>query len=345
MPESITDAASAADHPDPSLVFRTLNAHQQSAALRGAIELDLFTAIAEGVRTPATLATRLGADARATRILCDFLVVHGFLTKKANGYGLTPTAAEFLDRRSPKCLGTAARFINSPDLLNAFRDVAELVRRGTTLLDSEGATATEYGGWVEFARSMVPMIMPAAEFIGRLAAERMSGAIRVLDIAAGHGMFGITVARNNPEARITALDWDPVLQVASENAARAGIQERYTLLPGDALRIEYDGPYELVLATNFFHHFDPDTCRSVMRKIAESLAKNGVVITLEFIPNEDRVSPPEAATFSLMMLGTTPAGDAYTFTEYQAMWNAAGLTKHELIDVPDSPQRVIVSRK
>jgi hypothetical protein len=82
-----------------------------------------------------------------------------------------------------------------------------------------------------------------------------------------------------------------------------------------------------------------------MRKIAGALGDDGVVITLEFIPNEDRVSPPEAATFSLMMLGTTPAGDAYTFTEYQAMWNAAGLTKHELIDVSDSPQRVIVSRK
>jgi hypothetical protein len=333
------------DAPNPGRIFDTLNAHQQSAALRGAIELDVFTQIAQGHCIAASLAVRCAADARAMRILCDYLVVHEFLTKQHDEYGLTPESALFLDKRSPAYMGGIARFMNSPDLLRAFDDVAELVRRGTTLLHREGTTATEYEGWIEFARSMVPMMMPAAEYIGRLAAELKSGPIRVLDVAAGHGMFGISVAQANRQASIVALDWEPVLKVAMENATTADLGERYSLLAGDAMSIPFGEGFDIVLLTNFLHHFDRATCESLMRKIRECLNDDGCVITLEFVPNEDRVSPPVAATFSFMMLGTTPTGDAYTFSEYDAMWKSSGFANNELIELPNSPQRVIVTRK
>lgn len=333
------------DVPSPERIFDTLNAHQQSAALRGAIELDLFTLIAQGHRTAAELAERCAADGRAMRILCDYLVVHEFLTKQGDQYGLTPTAAIFLDKASPSYMGKIARFMNSVDLLRAFDDVATLVRRGTTLLDHQGTTAAEYDGWVEFARSMVPLMMPAAEQIGRLAAEIKGGKIRVLDVAAGHGMFGISVAKVNPQASIVALDWAPVLQVAVENATLAGVSDRYSLLAGDALSIPFGEGFDIVLLTNFLHHFDRAQCVSLMKKVKACLNDDGCAITLEFVPNEDRISPPVAATFSFMMLGTTPAGDAYTFAEYDAMWKSSGMANSELIDLANSPQRVIVTRR
>ena len=334
-----------ADAPNPERIFATLNAHQQSAALRGAIELDVFTLIAQGNRTVASLADRCAADARAMRILCDYLVVHEFLTKEGDQYGLTPTSAVFLDKRSPGYIGGIARFVNSADQLRAFQDVAELVRRGTTLLGRDGTTAAEYEGWIDFARCMVPMMMPAAEYIGQLAAKLKSGPIRVLDIAAGHGMFGISVAKANPQASIVALDWEPVLKVATENATVAGINNRYSLLPGDAMSIKFGTGFDIVLLTNFLHHFDRATCESLMRNIHACLNDDGCVITLEFVPNEDRVSPPITAAFSFTMLGTTPAGDAYTFSEYDAMWKSSGFARSELIELPDSPQRVIVTSK
>lgn len=333
------------DAPNPGRIFVTLTAHQQSAALRGAIDLEIFTHIAEGHRTAAALAGRCSANTRAMRILCDFLVVHEFLTKQGDEYGLNPVSAVFLDKRSPAYMGGIARFINSADLLRAFDDVAELVRRGTTLLEHQGTTTAEYEGWVEFARCMVPMMMPAAEYIGGLATELRSGPIRVLDVAAGHGMFGIAIAKANPQASVVALDWEPVLQVAVENASAAGIRDRYSLLPGDAMSIPFGSGFDIVLLTNFLHHFDRPTCESIMRKAHDCLNPDGCVITLEFVPNEDRVSPPIPATFSFMMLGTTPAGDAYPFSEYDAMWKSAGFASSELGDVPHSPQRVIVTRK
>lgn len=105
---------------------------------------------------------------------------------------------------------------------------------------------------------MVPLMMPAAEHIGRLAAELKSGPIRVLDVAAGHGMFGISVAQANRQASIVALDWEPVLKVSMQNATTAGIRERYSLLAGDALLIPFGKGFDIVLLTNFLHHFDRD---------------------------------------------------------------------------------------
>ena len=330
---------------NPGRIFDVLNAHQQSAALRGAIEFELFTLIAQGVRTAAALAERAGADPRAMRILCDYLVVHEFLTKTGEEYGLSPLAAAFLDKRLPAYMGGIAGFIHSNDLLLAFRDVTALVRKGGTLLDRRGTTSEEYAGWVEFARCMVPMMMPAAQAIGALAAKLKNGPIRVLDIAAGHGMFGICIAKANPQASIVALDWAPVLDVAKENAASAGLADRYSLLPGDAMKVAYGEGFDIVLLTNFLHHFDKPTCESVLRKVFACLRPGGCAITLEFVPNEDRVSPPVAATFAFTMLGTTPAGDAYTFAEYETMFGAAGFAASELIELEHSPQRLIVSRR
>src|ERR1700757_1047096 len=90
--------------PSPQLFFDTLNAYQRTEALKSAIELDLFTAIANGNNTAASLATQLGAAERGVRILCDYLTMVGFLTKQGSSYALTPDSAMFLNRNSPACL-------------------------------------------------------------------------------------------------------------------------------------------------------------------------------------------------------------------------------------------------
>jgi ubiquinone/menaquinone biosynthesis C-methylase UbiE len=338
----------SADAPNPALIFETLNAFQRSSALRGAIELGVFTAIARGHATAQEIAAECSADPRAMRILCDYLTVIGFLSKNDHRYGVTPTAALFLNHESPHYLGGMARFIHSEHLVEAFRDVGALVRRGSTLLAEQGTVTSEYEGWVEFARHMAPMMRGPAQFLGELAVERFAGVdrpLRVLDVAAGHGLFGITVAQRLPQASVVALDWGKVLAVADENARAAQISDRYQLLPGDALQIEYGQDFDLVLLTNFLHHFDRATCIDIMRRASACLRPDGVVFTLEFVPNADRVTPPAAATFSFTMLGTTPAGDAYTFDEYADMWRAVDFQHHTLLDVPQSAQRVIVSKR
>src|SRR4029079_16714604 len=162
-----------------------------------------------------------------------------------------------------------------------------------------------------------------AQMIPKLVDPAADRKLKVLDIAAGHGLFGIGFAQNNPQAEITALDWAAVLAVAKENAEKAGVADRYSTIPGSAFDAEFGSGYDVVLLTNFLHHFDPPTCETLLRKIRGAAAPGARVATLEFIPNEDRISPPIAASFSLMMLASTEHGDAYTFSELEQMFKNA----------------------
>src|SRR5579872_4951858 len=103
--------------PSPALFFETMNAYQRTAALKGAIQLDVFTAIGEGNTTAPSIAARCQTSERGMRILCDYLVIIGFLTKTGTSYRLTPDSQMFLDRHSPAYLGTAERFLTSQTLM------------------------------------------------------------------------------------------------------------------------------------------------------------------------------------------------------------------------------------
>ncbi len=156
-------------------------------------------------------------------------------------------------------------------------------------------------------------------------------------------MFGITIAQRNPNVEVTALDWPKVLEVARENAETAGVAGRYRTIAGDAFEVNFGSGYDVVLLTNILHHFDIPACTSLLRKVAAALKPAGRAVTLEFVPNEDRVSPPVAAEFSLTMLATTPSGDAYTFSQYEQMFSEAGFARSELHSLSPDPQQLVIS--
>src|SRR3989440_10599893 len=329
--------------PSPALIFDTLNGYQRSQAIKTAVELELFTAIGEGKTTAKEIAERCGASARGTRILCDFLTIIGFLTKQDNKYALTPDSAMFLDKRSPAYMGTVTDFILSDYIMDTFDRLTETVRSGVGVIDS--ALEPNHPMWVKFARAMVPMMALPSQLIAPLVDPAKDKKLRVLDIAAGHGMFGIAFAKHNPQTEITAVDWPPVLEVAKENAANAGVSDRYHTNPGSAFDVDYGAGFDVVLLTNFLHHFDKETCEKLLRKVNASLADGGRAAALEFVPTDDRVTPPQAAAFSMQMLGGTPSGDAYTFAELERMFQNAGFTRSELHELPPTIERVIISYK
>jgi 2-polyprenyl-3-methyl-5-hydroxy-6-metoxy-1,4-benzoquinol methylase len=333
----------AAPHhpPTPQRFFDAVNAYQQTEALKAAIELEIFSAIAEGNTTPATIATRCKAAERGVRILCDFLTIHGFLTKEGSHYGLAPDSALFLNRQSPAYLGGAIEFLLTARIREGNARLTEAVRRGGTAL-GEGTLEYENPDWVKFAEAMMPMVYMAAEMT---AAELRKGgeAHKVLDIAASHGMFGISVAKLNPAAQVFAADWKNVLEVATKNAHAMGVAERYHLLPGDAFETDFGSGYDLVLVPNFLHHFDPSTCTTFMRKVHAALEPGGRTAIAEFVPNPDRVTPPTAAAFSMMMLATTPSGDAYTFAELESISKDAGFARVELAPAEIGIDRLVVA--
>ncbi|MEX5215186.1 MAG: methyltransferase domain-containing protein [Nitrospiraceae bacterium] len=329
--------------PTPQLFFQTANAYHRTQALKAAVELDLFTAIGEGKDSTDALAQRCGAAERGVRILADYLTIQGFIVKEGNRYRLTPDSELFLDRRSPAYMGSVLGFLHAPKFVEAFQNLTGAVRKGGTVTGEAGTVAPEHPLWVDFAKSMIPMTVKPAEEMALFVSRTQPDVKKVLDIAAGHGLFGVEIAKRCPHAEIVALDWPNVLVVAQDLARRAGVQDRYRTIAGDAFQQEFGTGYDLVLLTNFLHHFSPATCEALLRKIHRCLTPSGRVLTLEFVPNDDRVTPPPVAEFSLIMLATTPEGDAYTFKEYERMLRAAGFGRTELHSVPGSLEQMLVS--
>jgi len=335
----------AAPQLDLAPIWNLMTAYQHSAAFKAAVELELFTKIGEGNRTAAAIASASGSAERGIRILADTLTVLGFLTKAGDEYGLTDNAAFFLDKNSQAYMGSCVDFIMGPTLMRGFDDMTAAVRQGGTTITGDGSVDPEAPLWVTFARAMAPLMFPPAEAIAANLGFPPDKQLKVLDIAAGHGIFGIMVAKAFPNAEIHAVDWPNVLTVATENAEKFGVSDRHHLIPGSAFDVDFGTDYDAVLVTNFLHHFDAESCTTFMRKVSDALSPEGKAVTLEFIPNDDRVSPPAEALFPLVMLATTPSGDAYTLAELTEINENAGFSRNTHIPLLPMPMHLVISTK
>ena len=334
--------------PSPELFLNAVMAYRDSAAVKGAVELEVFTALALGSNTAEALAGHCQADTRGMRILCDYLCVMGLLEKSGSTYELTADSAVFLDRNSPAYMGDIVNFLLDPFFIRDIGDVARAVRKGGVVTSAAGSDVPGHPMWVTFAKSMTGLNRMPAGMLADLVCADLAGTdageqVKVLDIAAGSGIFGITLAQKHPHAEIIAVDWPNVLEVAQENAENAGISQRYMTIPGSAFEVDTGTGYRVILLCNFLHHFDAATCSEYLARMKDALATEGKVYTLEFVPNEDRISPPFVAGFDLHMLRQTPAGDTYTAAEYGEIFAAAGLEVDAVTPLTGTAYTVVIA--
>jgi SAM-dependent methyltransferase len=280
-------------------------AYERTFALRTAIELDLFTRIGAGTNTIPALAKATRASERGLCVLCDNLTVHQHLVKERNRYRLSLNSRVYLSKDSPAYFGSAIQFLASDTYIRAFSDLLRSVKRGRG--------RSQKTNWPDFAQCMSPLAPAIAEFMAEAMKLDSAGPIQILDVAAGHGLYGLALAARNPEAEIYALD-----------APQAGVSKRFHRIPGDAFKVDFEGPYDLVIAGNIAHHLDPDANVELFRKCRAALKPKGKLVVLDFVVNDDRVSPPAEAGFAIHLFATGSC-DVYTFREYQGMLRAAGL--------------------
>lgn len=328
------------DDISPEAFIDAISGYQKTAAIKAAVALDLFTAIQNEDGELSRIARRVEASERGVRILCDYLTVLGFLQKESECYRLTPSTSVFLTSSSPASMGSIVDFFAAPEMMALWLDdPVAFVRKGGSV--GLGNMAPNHPIWVKFARAMVPFVAPTAQNIAQHVGAWPQAPKRVLDIAAGHGLFGIAIAKAVPGAEVVATDWQAVLEIAKENAAAAGVSARHHTIAGSAFEVEWGKDFDLVLITNFLHHFDRPTCVAMLSKVRRSLSPGGQVLAVDFVPNDDRVSPPFPAAFSFVMLASTPQGDAYTARDFEEMGREAGFSTVSVAPLPPSPQSLI----
>lgn len=314
--------------------------YQKTAAMKAAIELDIFTKIGSGSLAAEQISDLTGTSPRGIRILCDFLCVIGLLEKKTNLYNLSMEAKRFLDRNSPHCIADIVDFYAAPEIVSlVMHEPLSYVRAGEALGLTDVSPANPV--WVKFARAMIPFASITAKRTAAYVKKKAMNPHKVLDVAAGHGLFGIELAKVVRDAFIVAIDGDGVLQLSRRNADAAGLTHRYKTISGNAFNVDWGDNYDLILLSNILHHFDQNECVRLLNKAKDALSGDGALFVIDIMPNSDRISPPEQAAFAYLMLATTPKGDAYTCDEYEMMAKKAGLTLIDSSKLLPTPQTLL----
>ncbi len=318
-----------------------------SAALRTGLDLEIFTQIAHGSDTAEALAAAKNLSVRAVRILCDALVAFGVLVKSDGRYTLTPVAQMLLVKGAPAYLGGMAAIMMNQVMWAEAGRLTDIVKHGHALVE-HGAEAADNPAWQDFAHQSHQMAAVAGAPLAEMAAALFpqGGPRRILDLACGSGMYGLSALKRCPGAKLALADWPTVLEIAASTAKKMGLEERVELRPGDIFSADLGGGYDLIIAANIYHHFSAERNAGLSRRLYAATAPGGALILVESVPDEARERERFALVFALTMLVWTRDGDAYTLSEYERMLKLAGYHGVELRPIEGStPFQAVIARK
>jgi 2-polyprenyl-3-methyl-5-hydroxy-6-metoxy-1,4-benzoquinol methylase len=310
----------------PEALMQLMQGVQVSGIFKAAIDLGVYSKIAEGAATAPAIAKAVDCPERSTRILLDAMATLGLVTKSGTSYALTPVTEQFLVRGKPTYMGDLTQIFGSAMLWPATQKLAEAVKNdGTTL--PEHAETPRHSFWETFARSTAALAGPAASALDGLLGKWFEGKdkVRVLDVAAGSGLYGFTLA-SRPNVHLTALDWPNVLVETKEWAKRVHVDPgRVRYIEGNLFEVDFQGPYDLILMSHVYHHFDAATCASLTKKAAGALAPGGRLAVQDFLYDAD-LKNPMGALFAVTMLMWSRKGETYSADDFTKWFKAAGLT-------------------
>jgi 2-polyprenyl-3-methyl-5-hydroxy-6-metoxy-1,4-benzoquinol methylase len=315
-----------------------------TAVVGSAIELGVFATIARGARDADAIARAIECPVRSTQMVVDALSVLGLLVKQNEAYRLSPLAEVHLVPDSPMYMGGIAEIFNSATMWQNLAALKDAVRAGGTVQHSHAETP-QNPFWEIFARSSTVMALPGAMGAAAVVKEHLAARprARVLDVAAGSGMYGLTVARENPNVELTLLDWPNVLVETRRTVERIGIEPaRVRYLEGNLFDLEWAGPYDVILLSHIFHHFEADVCQRLMGKVAGALGPSGYAVVHDFLTDQEN---PAGRMFSITMLAWTRKGQAFGSADYRRWFVEAGLRPMGVQPIPEMPTALLSAQK
>jgi ubiquinone/menaquinone biosynthesis C-methylase UbiE len=306
----------------PRPLMRMLGDFANSQILDASIEYDFFTLIHKGFQTADEVAREAGTNPRATRIVLDSLIASALIEKKDGRYTLLPVSETFLVRGKPAYIGDFRHVALA--LWNGMAHLKESLKTGKPL--SRMDTGNELAVWEKLVVGIIPIAEPVAKAlcdILRIGTDRKG--LRVLDIAGGSSIFGMTILARDPSAQVTQLDWPNVNAVAKKLNRERGLEGKIRFIDGEHRSAVLENHYyDLVLASNFCRFESPKGNQELFRKAYDALKPGGKFVVNDFLPNEERTGPTFALRFSVYTLTHTPEGECWALSQYSDWLKTAG---------------------
>jgi ubiquinone/menaquinone biosynthesis C-methylase UbiE len=272
------------------------------------------------------------------------LVGLDLLKKNRQGkYSLTQESAAFLLNNTP---GTHAGFFGTitPQLISRWLRLSDIVREGRPAVavnqENEG---TEF--FSQLVENIIPMSYPAAQKLAEhLKLSKAKDKVRVLDLAAGSGIWGIALTQKSPRVRVTAVDWAGMIPTTKRITQKFGVGDRFNYVEGDILEANFGADYDIATLGHILHSEGEKRSRDLLKKTFRALKPGGVIAIAEWLVNNERTEPTHALMFAVQMLVNSEKGDTFSFDEIKNWLEEAGLEKVRKLNAP-GPSPLILATK
>jgi ubiquinone/menaquinone biosynthesis C-methylase UbiE len=312
--------------------------------LEAAIRHRIFDVLDAGARNISEVHKETGASERGLAAVMNALVGMDFLAKDKQGrFSLTPESSALLVSTKPGFQGGFLRHA-SEQLIPKWLHLNKIVETGKP---DAAVNQEDAGGdfFQRFVNDIFPMSYPAAQTLGRyLHANAGAAPLRVLDLAAGSGVWSIALAQGSEHASVTAVDWPEVIPVTRKTVARFGLADRYSFLAGDLLQVDFGTGHTVATLGHILHSEGMERSQALLAKTFHALAPGGTIAIAEFLVNADRTGPMNALFFAVNMLVNTDSGDTYSFEEISSWLNAAGFTNARTLEAPGPSPLILATR-
>jgi ubiquinone/menaquinone biosynthesis C-methylase UbiE len=327
----------------PQRIMQMAFGYAPPLILEAALRHRVFDVLDEGPKTLEQVAAATGASQRGLRAVMNALVGLELLSKNGSEYSLTPESSTFLVSGKPAFHGGLLHH-TTRQILPMWMELGDIVRDGR----AEHPINNEEDGvqfFQDFVESLFPMSYAAAQTLGReLKVDQAQQPISVLDLAAGSGVWGIALAQQSPQVRVTAVDWAPVLQVTRRMAERFGVAGQFTFSAGDLHEADFGSGHNIATLGHILHSEGEERSRALLAKTFDALAPGGHISIAEFLVNEERTGPLHGLIFAVNMLVSSETGDTFSFGEISGWLGEIGFENARLLDAPSASPLILATK-
>jgi len=320
------------------------SAYGPPLVIGAAVGNKVFDSLESGPKSAEQVSKETGASERGLRIIMNALVGLELLKKdRQKKYSLTPESAAFLVSGKP---GTLAGFFGTiaPQLISRWLRLTDILRDGRPVVAVNQETeGTEF--FRQLVESIIPMSYPSAQALGdHLKLAKAKNEIRVLDLAAGSGIWGIALTQKSPRVRVTAVDWAGMIPTTKRVTEKFGARDRFDFIEGDLLKANFGNRYDIAILGHILHSEGEERSRQLLKKTFGALKSGGTIAIAEWLVNDQRTEPAPALMFAVQMLVNTEKGDTFSFSEIKSWLEDAGFKKVRKLKTPH-PSPLVVATK
>jgi 2-polyprenyl-3-methyl-5-hydroxy-6-metoxy-1,4-benzoquinol methylase len=314
-----------------------------SLVLEAALRNHIFDALERGPRSLREISQETVAAERGLRPILSILVAIGILEKDTEEcYGLTQVAKEILVRGRAGYQGAVLQHVSRRVL--PWLELAASVQSGrpVSYINREEQGVAFYR---ETVSDLFALSYPSSQILAwELKIAKVEAPMRVLDIGAGSGVWGIGLAKASPLVTVTAVDWEGVLPMTRRTAELHAVIDRFTFVAGNIHEVAFEAKYDLAILGHVLHSEGRNRNRLLLKRVFDALKPGGSVAIADFLVNKDRTGPLISLFVSVAMLLNTDEGDTFTFEEIRSWLDEAGFVRPTLLKVPGPAPLILAGR-